>query len=253
MRRYCFLTILVSMVSLAAFPQVSSDNEDGVAKIETRYARQDFVAGQVLVKFSDANRVRLSRSRGMITTNLSRVSDVLSKYGVGDMEQLLPNENPKRQLRKSRAFNGETIQERDLSQLYLINLSDDHAEETSQMIDDLNALDEVEFAEPNYRVYTLADVNIAADYSGNPMVSQQWNLDAYGVKELWNKPVINKARPVIAIIDTGVDITHPDLKDNTYPTLESAWKAWNRSQGKTSNGLINRRQNEWNMYNQGIY
>ena len=117
--RYYFLTILVSMVAITAFSQVSMDNEDGVAKIDAMRARHDFVPGQVLVKFSDANRVTLSRSRGMVTTNLNRVSNVLSKYGVADMEKLLPNENPNRQLRKSRAFNGETIQERDLSQLYL--------------------------------------------------------------------------------------------------------------------------------------
>ena len=171
--RYYFLTILVSMVAIAAFSQVSMDNEDGVAKIDAMRARHDFVPGQVLVKFSDANRVTLSRSRGMVTTNLNRVSNVLSKYGVADMEQLLPNENPNRQLRKSRAFNGETIQERDLSQLYLISLSDDHAEETVQMIEELNALEEVEFAEPNYRMYIMADDNIAADYSSNPMTSQQ--------------------------------------------------------------------------------
>ena len=46
--------------------------------------------------------------------------------------------------------------------------------------------------------------------------------DAYGVKELWNKPIINKARPVIAIIDTGVDITHPDLKDNIWTNQAEA-------------------------------
>lgn len=222
MKRHYFLTILLATVATAAFPQVSSDNADGVAKIDAMHSRHDFVPGQVLVKFSDINRVTLSRSRGMITTNLDHVSKVFSKYGVDEMEQLLPHENPKRQLRKSRAFNGETIQERDLSQLYLISLSDSHQEETVQMVEDLNALEEVEFAEPNYRVYTLADNNIAVDYSSNPMVSQQWYLDAYGVKELWNKPIINKARPVIAIIDTGVDITHPDLKDNIWTNQAEA-------------------------------
>lgn len=38
-----------------------------------------------------------------------------------------------------------------------------------------------------------------------------------------------------------------------YPTLEDAWKAWNKSQGKVMLGLINRRQCEWDIYSQGIY
>lgn len=48
-------------------------------------------------------------------------------------------------------------------------------------------------------------------------------------------------------------INNPHFHSSVYPNLESAWKAWNRSQGKISNGLINRRQNEWDMYNRGIY
>ena len=48
-------------------------------------------------------------------------------------------------------------------------------------------------------------------------------------------------------------INNPNFQSSVYPNLESAWKAWNRSQGQISNGLINRRQNEWDMYSQGIY
>nr|WP_298378799.1 type VI secretion system PAAR protein [uncultured Halomonas sp.] len=38
-----------------------------------------------------------------------------------------------------------------------------------------------------------------------------------------------------------------------YDSLESAWKAWNKSQGKTNDGLINRRNAEWKVYSQGVY
>ena len=48
-------------------------------------------------------------------------------------------------------------------------------------------------------------------------------------------------------------INNPNFHSYAYPNLESAWKAWNRSQGAVSNGLINRRQHEWNMYSHGIY
>lgn len=34
-----------------------------------------------------------------------------------------------------------------------------------------------------------------------------------------------------------------------YNSIESAWKAWNKSQGKVMQGLINRREKEWDLYN----
>ena len=38
-----------------------------------------------------------------------------------------------------------------------------------------------------------------------------------------------------------------------YDNLESAWKAWNKSQGKVSRGLQNRRNSEWKVYSQAVY
>ncbi|WP_197038451.1 type VI secretion system PAAR protein [Billgrantia saliphila] len=38
-----------------------------------------------------------------------------------------------------------------------------------------------------------------------------------------------------------------------YHSLEEAWKAWNKSQGRVSPGLVNRRSAEWNIFNSGVY
>jgi len=47
-------------------------------------------------------------------------------------------------------------------------------------------------------------------------------------------------------------VNNPNAKTQ-YPSLEAAWKAWNKSQGKVMPGLANRRACEWNVYSQGIY
>lgn len=47
-------------------------------------------------------------------------------------------------------------------------------------------------------------------------------------------------------------VNDPKAKTD-FPDLESAWKAWNKSQGKVVQGLVNRRACEWNIYTQGIY
>ena len=69
------------------------------------------------------------------------------------------------------------------------------------------------------------------------LVSLAYNIGASGFK---NSTVVKY-------------INNPDFHSSVYSDLESAWKAWNRTQGKVSNGLINRRQNEWKLYKRGIY
>ena len=39
----------------------------------------------------------------------------------------------------------------------------------------------------------------------------------------------------------------------SYVNLETAWKAWNKSQGKVMEGLNKRRQCEWDIYDKAIY
>ena len=221
MKHYKYLlAFLLGVMVMPASAQVSNDNEDGVNKIDTRWAQNDYVPGQVLVKFKDVSRVQVRRSQGNLSISDERgvISDkltsLLQKYGTDEMEQLLPHENPNRQMRRARAYNGEDIQERDLSQLYCLKLSAEHQHETMQMIEELNALDAVEYAEPNYYCYIMGSYIGGEGVSANPLLDSQWYLSAYGVKELWDQPIVDSERPVIAIIDTGVDTEHPDLKDN---------------------------------------
>ncbi len=68
---------------------------------------------------------------------------------------------------------------------------------------------------------------------------------------------------VILAYNIGVDgfkgstvfkmVSDPKFRSSVYQNLESAWMAWNKSQGKISRGLINRRAAEWDMYNLGLY
>jgi lysozyme len=43
------------------------------------------------------------------------------------------------------------------------------------------------------------------------------------------------------------------FKSSQYPSLEDAWKAWNKSKGKVMNGLVKRRAVEWRLFSTGVY
>ena len=45
-------------------------------------------------------------------------------------------------------------------------------------------------------------------------------------------------------------VNNPEFKSARYPTLAAAWRAWNRTGGRVSAGLIRRREIEWELFNQ---
>ena len=212
-------SLLLCVVAMPTIAQVvSNNNEDEVNKIDQRMAEwNSFVPGQVLVKFKDASPVTVRKAKGKFqSVSRSSVDAVLQSFGVESMEKLLPNEKAGRTLRKAKAFNGKTIEERDLSQLYIVQIENLRPDSTQMLAEQLGKLDEVEYAEPNYKVYLMANDVICENASSNPQYSQQWGISSVGLDQLWQKPVVNSKRPVIAILDTGVDITHPDLVDNIW-------------------------------------
>lgn len=225
-RLFFGMGLLLGTMALPVSAQVSNDNEDGVYKTDSRMRNEDFVPGQVLVKFKDSSPVNVRRAKGKFqSADRNTVDAVLQQFGVEDMEKLLPNEKPSRKMRKAKAFNGKTIEEKDLSQLYLVKLSKEKVMQTRELVDELDKLNEVEFAEPNYKAYIMgepADGTICSNPSANPLYSQQWGIGNMAIDQLWTKPIVNGQRPVIAIIDTGVDITHPDLVDNIWTNQREA-------------------------------
>lgn len=52
---------------------------------------------------------------------------------------------------------------------------------------------------------------------------------------------------------SAIKMINDPTYESSFSSLENAWKAFNKSEGKINKGLVNRRKSEWNLYSQGIY
>jgi YD repeat-containing protein len=76
----------------------------------------------------------------------------------------------------------------------------------------------VDFAEPNYLI--TADQTTTQTATNDPRFSEQWALRSTGTSQAWAITTGSK-QTVIAIIDSGIDFTHPDLSNSEWDnTLE---------------------------------
>lgn len=76
---------------------------------------------------------------------------------------------------------------------------------TEKLIKKLQAQDDVLYAEPNYKIHAL-DVD--------PYFGKQWSMQTTNVEAEWS--TVSGTDEVVAVVDTGVDYTHEDLKGNMW-------------------------------------
>jgi subtilisin family serine protease len=172
----------------------------------------EYVPGEVIVKFkSGSNVVMRANAKGRFASSgVKSLDATLNNLGVTETNQLMPLTGKTVTSHKLKAINGREFSDVELSTLYLLKFDASDVAKTYELISQIRDLSEVEYAEPNYIVHTTA-----VDTSNDPLYSQQWGISAIKLDQLWQQTTISD-KPIVAILDTGVDITHPDLKDNIW-------------------------------------
>jgi subtilisin family serine protease len=114
------------------------------------------------------------------------------------------------------------IAERGLDRVFVLKL--DPGSDVRAKVSDLRAREEVEYAEPNYLI------KLGAVIPNDPQFSRQWALFNTGIfvgdfattqnadikaPVAWDI-TLGSPDVIIALTDTGVDLTHPDLARNIY-------------------------------------
>ncbi len=210
----------------------------------------NYLPGQFIIKFKEESGQILDShlsppgyqlfSSG---TGLSSIDALNSQYGVIQMDpiftalkqkqlnsgktylQLFQEIKDKYPVRSARAPNDTIVP--NLTNIYLVTLNDLNVFVPSICAEYQNDPN-VEYAQPNYKreLQSLSnDTYVDPDQDdiwsiGNlsPDFSDMWGLERIGMGQAWNI-IPSNTDIIVAVSDTGVDYTHPDIVDNIWQNV----------------------------------
>jgi len=196
--------VLISAVFWAGFPL--SPARQVVAGDLTQVPKARFVPGEVLIKFRPGVGVYPADLR----TTVPSLNTLLQELGLTAMTSVFPDARvmPRRSFRLP---NGQARILPDLTRTYRLRFPKNV--DVFHVIAVLKANQAVEYAEPNYERHifvTPDDPYYSSSGSWGQGYSDMWGLQAMQAGSAWAIST-GSSSIVVAVVDTGVDATHPDL------------------------------------------
>jgi len=153
-----------------------------------------FVPGRLIVKFKAGAQPSLNAQN---RTTAGSIEARLSEAGVQNVAKLFT----------ASPMTGRMVAENDnLSRIYRLQLQPNA--DVLQTAATLSADPAIEWAEPDYIAHAAITPN-------DPLVGEQWGLTKIGAPAAWDV-VTGTETVVIAIIDSGIDMSHSDLSAQVW-------------------------------------
>lgn len=200
--RLAVLLVLFAGALCPPFGEAQSVGPDG-ATLPSGSGRTSRVPGEILVKFRDAADADDVDSQGTISSGRKPgLAALLARHELRQGRKLFPRTTYRRLNRLVKMSSGRLRRE---------------PQRLHEILTELRARPEVEYAEPNVTLQALwvpNDPYYGSSGAWGQAFGDLWGLQKIGASLAWDRS--KGPGVVVAVLDTGVDATHPDLAANLW-------------------------------------
>lgn len=209
---FAWSAAVIGTASAGFFTGLDFNAHSDIAKFSAQLAQHERVPGEVIVKLAKSNKL----------STQSVAASLMGQFNISAMKAFETNDS-----------------------FYKVKLARDS--DTANFLEAASHNPAIQYAEPNYIMHAMVDAPDSEEVIPNdPEFDKLWSLKNAGQKDssgqagvvgadigatkAWKTTTGNKDI-LVAIIDTGVDYTHPDLVDNIYTNPGES------GDGKETNGI----------------